>query len=127
MQVDWFLQVLPRSSFKRLMLGTALWQHTKVSTALNSPKGWKDSECKKRQLSSLPPILYVPLTDLLTTKEALESSLKIKLPDGTVFNMCIFSQEHTEEYLAHVIAVLRTKSHQPKGTFCAVQEAGQGC
>jgi hypothetical protein len=43
--------------------------------------------------------------DLVTTKEALES-LKIKLPNGTIFNMSIFSQGDTEEYLAHVVTVL---------------------
>jgi hypothetical protein len=46
------------------------------------------------------------LKDLMTTKEAPES-LKIKLPNGTVFNMSIFSQGNTEEYPAHVVAVLR--------------------
>jgi hypothetical protein len=30
----------------------------------------------------------------------------IKLPDGTAFNMSIFSQGNTKEYLAHVVAVL---------------------
>jgi hypothetical protein len=43
--------------------------------------------------------------DLVTTKEVQET-LKIKLPDGSVFNMSIFSQGNTKEYLAHVIAVL---------------------
>jgi hypothetical protein len=42
----------------------------------------------------------------VTTKESLEN-LKIKLPDGTVFNMSIFSRGNTKEYLAHVTAVLR--------------------
>jgi hypothetical protein len=46
-----------------------------------------------------------PTTDLVTTKEAPES-LKIKLLDGTVFNMSIFSQGNTEEYLAHIVTVL---------------------
>jgi hypothetical protein len=44
--------------------------------------------------------------DLVPTKEAPES-LKIKLPDETIFNMSFFSQGNTEEYLAHVVAVLR--------------------
>jgi hypothetical protein len=57
------------------------------------------------QLSSQPPIPYVPQTDLATTKESPES-FKIEHPDGTVFNMSIFSQGNIKEYLAHVIAVL---------------------
>jgi hypothetical protein len=62
-------------------------------------------ECNKGQLSSRPLIPYVPPTDLVTTKEAPES-LKIKLPNGTVFNMSIFSRGNTKEYLARAVAVL---------------------
>jgi hypothetical protein len=62
-----------------------------MSTVLKSPEGLKDLEREKGQLSSRTPILYVPLMDLVTTKESAES-LKIKLLDGTVFNMSIFSQ-----------------------------------
>ncbi len=75
-------------------------------TTLKTPKGLKDSKCKKGQLSSWPPIPYIQPMDLITTKKAPES-LKIKLPDGTVFNMSIYSQGITKEYLAHAIAVLR--------------------
>ena len=42
-----FLQVLPKSSFKKLLLGNGLWQYTKMSTSLKSPDGLKDAECKK--------------------------------------------------------------------------------
>jgi hypothetical protein len=86
------------------VLSTTLWQHTKMSTVLKSPKGLKDSKCKKGQLSSQPPIPYVPPTYLETTKEVPEI-LKIKLPDGNIFNMSIFSQGNNKEYLIHVIAV----------------------
>jgi hypothetical protein len=104
-QATWFLQVLPRSTFKRFVLGTTVWQHAKMAIVLKSPKGLKDSECKKGQLSSRPHIPYVPLTDLMTTKKSLDN-LKIKLLDGTIFNMIISSLDNTEKYLAHVIAVL---------------------
>ncbi len=77
-----------------------------MSTTLKTPKGLKDSKCKKGQLSSRPPIPYAPPRDLATTKEVQET-LKIKLPNGSVFNMSIFSQGNTKEYLAHVVVVLR--------------------
>jgi hypothetical protein len=93
------------------MLITTLWQHTKMSTALKSPKGLKDLEFKKGQLSSWPPIPYVPPTDLVNTKEAPET-LKIKLPDRTIFNMSIFSQGNTKEYHVNVVAVLRLISQK---------------
>jgi hypothetical protein len=80
-----------------------------MSTTLKAPNGLKDLECEKGQLSSRPPVRYVPLTDLVTTKEELQS-LKIKLPNGlpngSVFNMSIYSHGNTEEYLAHIVAVL---------------------
>jgi hypothetical protein len=76
-----------------------------MSTVLKSLKELKDLECKKGLLSSRPPIPYVLPAYLVTTKEVPES-LKIKLPGGTVFNMSIFSQGNTKEYLAHVVAVL---------------------
>jgi hypothetical protein len=44
--------------------------------------------------------------ELVTTKKAPGRSLKIKLPNRTVFNMSIFSQGNTEEYLAPLIVVL---------------------
>jgi hypothetical protein len=40
-QAAGFLQVLPKSSFKKLLLGTGLWQQTKMSTFLKSPGGLK--------------------------------------------------------------------------------------
>jgi hypothetical protein len=67
-----------------------LWQHAKMSAFLKSPKGLKDLDYKKGQLSSRPPNPYVPLMDLVTTKES-PKSLKIKLPNVTVFNTSIFS------------------------------------
>jgi hypothetical protein len=89
MQAARFLRVPLRSSFKRLVLSTTLWQHAKMSTTLTTPKGLKDSKCKKGYLSSRPPVPYLPPMDLVTTKEVQET-LKIKLPDGSVFNMFIF-------------------------------------
>jgi hypothetical protein len=65
------------------------------------PRGTKEFGVQERaaEKSATPP------RDLATTKEVPES-LKMKLPDGNVFNMSIFSQGNTKEYLAHVIPVL---------------------
>jgi hypothetical protein len=65
----WVPTVLSKSPFKKLLLGTGLWQYTKMSTPLKSPNGLKDAECKKGQLSHWPPIPYVPVVDLVTPKE----------------------------------------------------------
>jgi hypothetical protein len=77
-----------------------------MSTTLKAPNRLKDSECKKGQLSSWPPIPFIPPTDLLTTNEE-KQSLKIKLPEGSIFSMPIYTRGNTEDYLAHIIAILR--------------------
>jgi hypothetical protein len=64
-----FLQVPMKSSFKKLLLGTGLWQYAKMSTSLKSPDELKDAESKKGQLSYRPPILYIPVVDIVTPKE----------------------------------------------------------
>jgi hypothetical protein len=53
----------------------------------------------------------------VTTKEVPES-LKIKLLDRTIFNMSIFSQGNTEEYLAHVVVVLCLINQKRLGVQC---------
>ena len=85
-----FLQVLPKSPFKKLLLGTGLWQHAKMSTSLKSPDGLKDAECKKGQLSHRPPIPYVSVTDIVMPKEE-HQIFKIKLPDVSHLSMPIYS------------------------------------
>ncbi len=101
-----FLRVLLKSSFKKLLLGTGLWQHAKMSTSLKSPDGLKDAECKKGQLSHWPPIPYVPVVDIVTPKEE-PQVFKIKLPDATHLSMPINSHGNNKEYLRHIVAVLQ--------------------
>jgi hypothetical protein len=88
-----------------------------MSTTLKALKGLKDSKREKGQLSSWPPILYVPSTDLVTTKEE-PQSLKIKLPDRSVFNMSIYSCGSTKEYLAHIVAILHITKQKGLDVLC---------
>jgi hypothetical protein len=97
-----FLRVLPKSSFKTLLLGTGLWHHAKMSTSLKSPDGLKDAECKKGQLSHRLPIPYIPVVDIVTPKEE-PQVLKIKLPDGSHLSMPIYSRGNNEEYLVTLL------------------------
>ncbi len=100
-----FLQVPPKSPFKKLLLGTGLWQYTNMSTSLKSPDGLKDAGCEKGQLSHRLPIPYVPVVDVITPKE--EPQLyKVKLPNASHLSIPIYSQGNNKEYLAHVVAVL---------------------
>jgi hypothetical protein len=101
-----FLQVPPKSSFKKLLLGTGLWQHAKMSTSHKSPDGLKDAECEKGQLSHRPPIPYILVVDIVTPKEE-PQHYKVKLPDASHLSMPIYSCGNNKEYLAHIGTVLR--------------------
>ncbi len=104
-QVAGFLRVPLKSPCKKLLLGTGLWQYTKMSTSLKSPNGLKDAECKKGQLFHRPPISCVPVVDVVTPKE--EPQLyKVKLPDASHLSIPIYSRGNNEEYLVHIVAVL---------------------
>jgi hypothetical protein len=114
-----FLRVLPKSSFKKLLLGTGLWQHAKMSTSLKSPDGLKDTECTKGQLSHRPPILYVPVIDIVTPKEE-PQIFKVKLPDASHLSMPIYSLGNNKEYLMHIVAVLRVIDQKGLPKKCQV-------
>jgi hypothetical protein len=77
-----------------------------MSTNLNSTDMLKDAECEKGQLSQWPPIPYVPVVDVVTPKED-PAVLKVKLPDDSHISVPIFSHGNNEEYIAHIVAVLR--------------------
>ncbi len=112
-----FLRVPPKSSFKKLLLSSGLWQYAKMSATLKSPDGLKNSECKNRQLSNRPPIPYVAEMDIVTPKED-PQVLKVKLPGDSHINMHIYSCGNTKEYLMHIVAVLCIIKQKGLGTRC---------
>jgi hypothetical protein len=120
-QAAGFLQVLPKSPFKKLLLGTGLWHYTyvKMSTNLKSTDMLKDAECKKGQLSQRPPIPYVPVVDAVTPKED-PAVLKVKLPDDSHISIPIFSCGNNKEYIAHIVAVLRIVEQKGLPRKCCV-------
>ncbi len=77
-----------------------------MRSTLKAPNRLKNSKCKKGQLSNQSPILCVAETDTMMSKEE-PQVLKVKLLDDFHLNMPIFSCGNTEEYLAHIVAVLR--------------------
>jgi hypothetical protein len=77
-----------------------------MSSSLKSlPEGQKNAKCKKGTPPVKLPILYVPPTDLHEKQET--EQIKVKLPGGTKFQMLTYRSGNNEEYLVHVIAVLR--------------------
>jgi hypothetical protein len=66
-----------------------------------------------------PPIPYVPPTDLHKKQEM--EQIKVELPNGMKFQMPTYGSGNNEEYLVHVIAILRLV--EQKGTAAKVKEA----
>ncbi len=90
-----------------------------MSTNLKSPDVLKDAECKNGKLSQWPPIPYVPVIDVVTPKEE-PQVLKVKLPDTSHISVPIFSRGDNEEYLAHIVAVLRIIEQKGPPKKCRV-------
>jgi hypothetical protein len=90
-----------------------------MSTSLKCPDRLKDAECKKGQLSHRPPIPYVPVVDIVTPKEE-PQVFKIKLPDDSHLSMPIYSRGNNEEYLVHIVAVLRVIEQKGLPKKCRV-------
>jgi hypothetical protein len=90
-----------------------------MSTSLKSLDGLKNAECMKGQLSHRPPIPYVPLVDIITHKKETQV-FKIKLPDASHLSMPIYSYGNNEEYLVHIVAVLRVIEQKRLPKKCRV-------
>jgi hypothetical protein len=77
-----------------------------MSSNLKSPpEGLKNAKCEKGMLPIRPPILYVPLTDLLEKRET--KQIKVELPDRTKFQIPTYGSGNNEEYLVHIITILQ--------------------
>jgi hypothetical protein len=90
-----------------------------MSTSLRSPDRLKDAECKKGQLSHWPPILFVPMVDIVTPKED-PQVFKIKLPNASHLSMPIYSRGNNEEYLMHIVTVLQVIEQKELPKKCQV-------
>jgi hypothetical protein len=115
------LRTPPKSSFKHLILETPLWQCAVNASLKSSPEGLKNAECKKGKPPVRPPIPYVPPTNLHEKRET--EQIKVEFLDGTKFQMPTYAygSGNNEEYLVHVIAVLRLV--EQKGTAAEMKEA----
>jgi hypothetical protein len=89
-------------------LETPLWQYAMSLNLKSPPEGLKNAECEKGTPPVRSPIPNVPPTDLLKKRET--EQIKVELPDGTKFKMTTYGSGNNEEYLVHIIAVLRLVS-----------------
>jgi hypothetical protein len=81
------------------------------------PQSFEGFQLQERAAEQSATRPYVPLTDLPTTKES-SDNLKIRLLYGTVFNMTIFTQGSTKEYLDHITTVLRLINQKGLNVLC---------
>ncbi len=61
----------------------------------------------------------IPVVDTITPKEE-PQVFKIKLPDASHLSMPIYSRGNNEEYLAHIVAVLRVIKQKGLPKKCRV-------
>jgi len=105
--LGWIIKAPPRSSLKCLILGTPAL--LKAIMSGNNVKGTqevlKDNECERGNVVSRPPIPHVPPIDPHKKRDT--EQIKVKLLDGTHFQMSAFRARNNEEYIEHVISVLR--------------------
>jgi hypothetical protein len=74
---------------------------------------------QERHAARRPPIPYGPPTDLLKKQET--EQIKVKLPDGTKFQMPTYRTGNNKGCIVHVIAILHLVKQ--KGTAAEVKEA----
>ncbi len=70
----------------------------------SSPEGLKNAKYEKGTPPVRPPIPCVPPTDLHEKWET--EQIKVKLPNGTKFQMPTYGSGTNKKYLIHIIAVL---------------------
>ena len=77
-----------------------------MSGNVKSPaEGLKDLECERVAIANRPPIPYMAPVDPYEKQEKTE--IKVKLPDGTNYQMVPFHAGSNEEYVNHIIAMIR--------------------
>jgi hypothetical protein len=106
-----FLNKMPRSLFKRLIVSTpGLLQGLHIiSLAKSVPKGLNPQECKWTKLREPPPVPYIPKKDKVQEEAANLRKLQIKtlLEKDTTLNFLVWHENGTREaFLMHVTAVL---------------------
>ncbi len=77
-----------------------------MSGNTNSPvEGLKDLECERGAIANRPPIPYVAPVDPYGKQGKTE--IKVKLPDGTNYQMAPFHAGSNEEYVNHINAMIQ--------------------
>jgi hypothetical protein len=88
---------------KEYQLGYKFQKMTKQNGLLN---GLKDQECERGNCTKRPPIPYIPVVDevqdTINANSREPRTQKIKLPNKTEFQACVWNSGTPEEFLSHV-------------------------
>ncbi len=104
--LDWIKKKPPKSTFKRLFLEMKALLIPIMSGSAKSPaEGLRDLECERGVITTRPPIPYVAAVDPYKKQEKTE--IKTRLSAGTNYQMVPFRSRTNEEYINHVIAMIR--------------------
>jgi hypothetical protein len=76
-----------------------------TGSAKSPVEGLKNSECERGVITTRPPIPYVAQVDPYEKPEKTE--IKMKLSDGTDYRMAPFRAGTNEDYICHIIAMIR--------------------
>ena len=104
-----FCKQPPRSSFKKLILGSVLLRKGLERMSDKScPKGLKPFEVERGHTRE-PPIPYIPVADDVAeavTKTSGASGYKLDLPSGIKVTHALWENGNSEAFLKHVMAAL---------------------
>ena len=94
--LDRIKRLPPKSMFKQLFLETRLLLVPIISGNAKSPvEGLKDLECEQGTIANWPPISYLAPVDPYEKQE--KTKIKVKLPDGTNYQMVPFQAGTNED------------------------------
>jgi hypothetical protein len=106
LQFKRFCKQPPRSSFKKLILGTVLLKGLKRMSDKSCPNGLKAFEVERGN-TRVPPIPYIPVADDVAeavTKSSGASEYKLELPSGIKITHALWENKNAEAFLKHVMA-----------------------
>ncbi len=105
--LNWIKRKPPRSMFKQLFLETKMLLIPIMSSgsAKSPAEGLKDLECERGVITTRPPIPYVVAVDPYEKAEKIK--IKTRLPDGPNYQMVPFCLGTNEDYVNHLIAMIR--------------------
>ncbi len=109
LQFERFCKQPPKSSFKKLILGSVLLRKGLERMLDKScPKGLKPFEVELGHTRE-PPILYIPVADEVAeavTKTSGASGYKLDLPSGIKVTHALWESRNAKAFLKHVMAAM---------------------